>query len=154
MAKKSRQAKSALPYVQRLAEDDYIQGQLRNAAGRLREAYLRTRRQRGRAAEDKKLYDNLREAATSMRKAASRLQRKPQPKRRGPKIAAVAVTGGGAALLVRRRQKAQADYAGDFGPASFDNTASSSGDGGSAGAASQEALGESPANQPNGEPPQ
>jgi len=151
MAKKTKQAKSAIPYVRRLAEDEYIQAQLRNAAGRLRDAYVRTRRQRGRAAEDKKLYDNLRDAATSMRKAASRLQRKRQPKRRGRKIAAVAAAGGGAALLIRRRSKGQSDLPPDPGGGSYDNATSSTGDGPSAGTPSAEGVGEAPGNST--EPP-
>src|SRR5436190_22664605 len=119
MAKKTKKAKSTIPYLQRLAEDDYIQAQLRNAAGRLREAYSRTRRERGRAVEDKKLYANLREAATSIRKAASRLQRKPKPKRRGRKIAAVAAAAGGAALLWRRKGSEQTDYGTDGAGTSY-----------------------------------
>jgi ferric-dicitrate binding protein FerR (iron transport regulator) len=154
MAKKSKQAKSAIPYVRRLAEDDYVQAQLRNATSRLRAAYVRTRQRRGRAVEDKKLYDNLREAATSMRKAASRLQRKPQPKRRGRKIAAVAITGGGAALLLRRRSKGQPDFSVDRGAASYDTVGGPPGDGAAAGTPTQDALGESPANRPEPEPPQ
>jgi hypothetical protein len=106
MAKKTKQAKSAIPYVQRLAEDDYVQAQLRNAMGRLREAYGRAMRKRGRAAEDKKFYANLREAATSIRKAASRAQRK--PKHRARKVA-FAVAAGGAAVLLSRRRKAKSD---------------------------------------------
>jgi ferric-dicitrate binding protein FerR (iron transport regulator) len=152
MAKKSKQAKSASPYVRRLAEDEYVQAQLRNAAGRLREATARARRKRGRAAEDKRLYDNLREAATSMRKAASRLQRKPEPKRRGRKIAAVAVTGGAAALLLRRRSQGQSEFPAERGGGSYDDTGSSTGDGASAGTPSQEAPGESPGNEPKSEP--
>jgi len=54
MAKKKR-AKSAVPYVQRLVADEYVQEHLRNAAKRLREAYGRVLRQRGGAAEDKQL---------------------------------------------------------------------------------------------------
>jgi hypothetical protein len=129
MAKKTKQAKSAVPYVQRLAEDDYIQAQLRNAAGRLREATARARRKRGRAVEDKKLYANLSEAATSIRKAAGRLQRKPKPKRRGRKVAVVALAAGGAALLWRRKATGQADYAVEGAGQSYAPTASSAGDG-------------------------
>ena len=66
---KSKQAKSAAPYVQRLLEDEYVQQQLRTAAARLREAYGRASRKRGKAAEDKKLYDNLRDAVTSTRRS-------------------------------------------------------------------------------------
>jgi hypothetical protein len=106
MARKRKQAQSAL-YVQRLAEDEYVQEQLRNAAARLNEAYRRVGRKRGRAAEDKKVYANVREAATSIRRAASRLQRKPAPKRRGRKVALAAAAAGGAAFVASRRRKAR-----------------------------------------------
>ena len=131
MAKKTKQAKSAIPYFQRLAQDDYIQGQLRNAASRLREASTRVRRKRGRAVEDKKLYANLREAATSLRKAGSRLQRKPEPKRRGRKVAAAAVAASGAALLWRRKATGQPDYAVEGAGQSYAPAASTAGDGAS-----------------------
>jgi hypothetical protein len=128
MAKKTKQAKSAIPYVQRLAEDDYIQGQLRNAAGRLRDASARARRKRGRAVEDKKLYANLSEAATSIRKAASRLQRKPKPQRRGRKVAAAAVVVSGAALLWRRKASDQPGYLAEGAGQSYAPAASTAGD--------------------------
>jgi ferric-dicitrate binding protein FerR (iron transport regulator) len=142
MTKKTKQAKSAIPYIQRLAEDDYIQAQLRNAAGRLHDASSRARRKRGRAVEDKKLYANLSEAATSIRKAASRLQRKPKPKRRGPKVAAAAVAAGGAVLLWRRKVSDQPDYAIEGAGASYAPAASPPGDG---------ADNETPAPEPPGE---
>ena len=116
MAKKTKKGKSAAPYVRRLAQDEYVQEQLRNAVGRLGEAYTRVRRERGRAAEDKKLYANLREAATSIRKAGRRLQRKPEPRRRGRKLAVAAVVGG-AAVILRRRRKAKSGLPGNEGGA-------------------------------------
>jgi hypothetical protein len=98
---KTKQAKSAAPYLQRLVEDEYVQQQLRMAAARLREAYGRASRKRGKAAEDKKLYDNLRDAVTSTRRAALALQRRqPEPKRRGRKLLVVAVAGGGVAIIL------------------------------------------------------
>ena len=48
-----RQMKSAFPYVQRLLEDEFIQEQLREAAGGLRAVYMRARSKRGQAAEEK-----------------------------------------------------------------------------------------------------
>src|SRR5436190_1425736 len=142
MAKKTKRAKSAVPYVQSLAQDDYLQAQLRNASDRLRDAYTRTRRQRGRAVEDKKLYANLREAATAIRNAATRLKRRPEPKRRGRKVAAVALVGGGTVLLWRRRGKSQADYAGYPGEPTHDIAGSSAGDGAPQETPSAEPLGE------------
>ena len=105
---RSKQAKSTLPYIERLLEDEYVQEQLRNAAGGLRAAYGRTNRRRAKAAEDKKLYGNLRQAATSIRKATSALQRpKAQPKRRKRKVATVIVVCGGGALLITKLQRRQ-----------------------------------------------
>jgi hypothetical protein len=105
---KSKKPKSALPYVQRLLEDEYVQEQLRDAASGLRAVYQRARTRRTEAAEDKRLYGKLRKAATSVRRAATALQRpKPKPKRRLPKLTAAAATIGGGALLAttRARQK-------------------------------------------------
>lgn len=100
-------AKSALPYIERLLEDDYVQEQLRNAAVGLRAAYLRAREQRSRAAQDKRLYRSLRQAATAVSNATTALQRpKPQPKRRVPRIAAIAVAAGAGAWLTMKMQKA------------------------------------------------
>src|SRR3954468_6029645 len=96
MARKTKKANSAVPYVQRLAQDEYVQGQLRNAAERLSDAYERGRRKRGRAVEDKKFYRRVGGAAPSIRKATRRLQSKPKPKRRGRKIALAAAAGGAA----------------------------------------------------------
>jgi hypothetical protein len=118
MAKKTKQAKSAVPYLRRLGQDEYAQAHLRNAAMRLREAYGRGKRRRGHAAEDKQLYANVREAATSLRKATSRVQRKARPQRRGRTIAAVALAGGGL-LLVKRRRSAKPDLSVDYGDPSL-----------------------------------
>ena len=100
MAKKKK-AKAALPYVQRLVEDEAVQQQLRTAAIRLRQAYGRVSRKGGKAAEDKQLYGNLREAATSIRGAALAIRRRPQSKRRGRKLMLVGAVAGAAGLLNR-----------------------------------------------------
>lgn len=94
MAKTAR-AKSALPYIQRVLEDEFVQEQLRNAAGGMRAAYLRARKQRSQAADDKTLYRNLRHAASSIRNATA-LQRPEPPKRRARKAAAIGVAIGAA----------------------------------------------------------
>ena len=105
---KSKNAKSALPYVRRLIEDEYVQEQLRNAAGGLRAAYERARKERAQATEDKRLYAHLREAATSIRKAAVALQGpKAKPKRRLRKVVILALAAGGTALLTLKLQKQQ-----------------------------------------------
>src|SRR5215213_7492056 len=107
MLKRKKKA-SAATYARRLTEDDYVQGQLRQAAGGLRQAYGRVAQRRGKAAEDKKLYGHLRESATSIRRAVLALQRKPpEPKHRGRKVALVALAGGGAAVALSERRRSQ-----------------------------------------------
>jgi hypothetical protein len=92
---------SAITYARRLTEDDYVHGQLRQAAGGLRQAYGRAARRRGKAAEDKKLYGHLRDSATAIRRAMLALQRKPpEPKHRGRKLGLVMLAGGGAAVAM------------------------------------------------------
>ena len=113
MAKTSK-AKSALPYLQRLLEDEFVQEQLRNAALGLRGAYGRARTKRSQATDDKVLYRNLRKAATSVRNTASALRHpEPPPKRRLRKVAGVALAIGGCAWLTVRLQKLQSQGSGD-----------------------------------------
>ena len=69
---KTERAKQALPYIRGLADDAYVQEQIRNALDGLASVSRRIARKRGKAAEDKKLYDNLRQAATSARNASQR----------------------------------------------------------------------------------
>jgi ferric-dicitrate binding protein FerR (iron transport regulator) len=132
---RSKQAKSAIPYIERLLEDEYVQEQLRNAASGLRLAYKRARSQRAQAAEDKRLYGNLRHAATSIRKAVTALQRpKPQPKHRIRKIASAALAAGGGALLILTLRRSQsksesgssASYQGPVAVATPDGTTQTS----------------------------
>jgi ferric-dicitrate binding protein FerR (iron transport regulator) len=111
MAKtKTKQAKSALPYLQRLLEDEDLHEQLRSAAGGLRGAYSRARSRRTEeAVEDKKLWSNLRQSAVSIRDAALRIQpAKPEPKHRIRKALSLALAIGGCAWLTARLQKLQA----------------------------------------------
>jgi hypothetical protein len=80
-----KESKSAMTYVQRLFEDEYVQGQLRDAASGIRSAYGRISKKPERAVEDEKLYSNVRQAATSIRKALLALRRpepEPEPKHR------------------------------------------------------------------------
>ena len=103
---KSQQAQQALPYLRALADDEYVQDQIRHALDGLASASRRIARKRGKAAEDKKLYANLRQAATSVRNASQALKRqKPKPKRRGRKVIAVAAIGGGIALLISQQDR-------------------------------------------------
>jgi len=102
MAKTKESAKAAVPYVERLVHDEYIQENLRVAAKRLREAYDHISRKGGKAAEDKKLYAKFREAATSINRVTAALQGPPpKPKRRGRKLLIVTVAGGSAAILLK-----------------------------------------------------
>jgi hypothetical protein len=111
-----KKADSAVPYIRRVLEDEYVQEQLRSAASGLGAVYRRASRQGGQAAEDKKLYGNLRQAATSIRKASTALQRpKPEPKRRGRQVATAALIAGGGALFIFSQQKR--DSAGPSDPA-------------------------------------
>jgi hypothetical protein len=109
-----KKAEPAVPYIRRVLEDEYVQEQLRSAASGLRAVYQRASRQGGQAAEDKRLYGNLRQAATSIRKAATALQRpKPEPKRRGRKVATAALAAGAGALLISKRQKGNSEGGSD-----------------------------------------
>jgi len=116
----TERAKQALPYLRGLADDAYVQAQIRNALDGFASASRRIARKRGKAAEDKKLYDNLRQAATSVRNASHALQRrKAEPKRRGRRIIAAVAVGGGVAVLISQRERIKSalgdDDAGDTG---------------------------------------
>jgi preprotein translocase subunit SecD len=103
---KTQQAKRALPYLRGLADDEYVHHQIRSALDGLASASRRIARKRGKAAEDKKLYDNLRQVATSVRNAAHALRRRqPEPKRRGRTVIAVAALAGGIALVITQRDR-------------------------------------------------
>ena len=105
---KTDKAKSAVPYARRLLEDEYVQEQLRAAAGGLRAASQRARREPSQAPEDKRLYRNLRQAAMSIRNASTALQQPdPKPKRYLPKVAILALAVGGCTLLTMKLQKQQ-----------------------------------------------
>jgi hypothetical protein len=109
--------KSAASYIQRLFEDEYVQGQLRDAANGIRTAYDRLRKKPERAAEDKKLYSNVRQAATSIRKAVVALRRpepESEPKHRfRTALIAISVVGGSVLVISKRestgRQVAESD---------------------------------------------
>jgi hypothetical protein len=110
---KTERAKQALPYLRGLADDEYVQEQIRNALDGLAGVSRRIARERGKAAEDKKLYDNLRQAATSVRNASRALQRrKAEPKRRGRKVIAAAAMGGGIAVLISQRDRLKSTFGG------------------------------------------
>jgi len=112
---KTERAKQALPYLRGLADDEYVQVQVRNALDGLASVSRRIAHKRGRAAEDKKLYDNLRQAATSVRNAFHALQRrKAEPKRRrGRRIIAAVAVGGGVAVLISQRERIKSAFGDD-----------------------------------------
>ena len=111
---KTERAKQALPYLRGLADDEYVQEQIRNALDGLTGVSRRIARKRGRAAEDKKLYDNLRQAATSVRNASHALQRrKAEPKRRSRRIIAAVAVGGGVAVLISQRERIKSTFGDD-----------------------------------------
>ena len=101
-----KQSKSASSYVQRLFEDEYIQGQLRDAASGIRSAYGRVRKRPAEAAEDKKVYGSVRQAAISIRKALVALRRpepEPEPKHRfRGLLIALAVVGASVWVISKR----------------------------------------------------
>ena len=111
---KTERAKHALPYLRGLADDEYVQQQIRSALEGLGGASRRIARKRGKAAEDKRLYDNLRQAATSVRNASRALQRKkPKPKRHVRTIIAVAAIAGGIAVLITQKERVKSTFGGD-----------------------------------------
>jgi hypothetical protein len=101
-----KESKSAMTYVQRLFEDEYVQTQLRDAASGIRSAYGRIRKQPAEAAEDKKLYGSVRQAAISIRKALVALRRpepEPEPKHRlRTAMVAIAVVATSVLIISRR----------------------------------------------------
>ena len=105
-----KKARSAVPYIQRLLEDQHVQEQLRSAASGLRGVYRRATRQGPKATEDKRLYGHLRQSVTSIRDAIIALQQpQPQPKHRGRKLAGAALVGGGA-MLTHKRSSANGSH--------------------------------------------
>jgi hypothetical protein len=104
MAKsKTKQAKRALPYVRRAAEDEYVQAQLRRAVSQLRDVYGRLAKQQAGATEDKKLYNSLKGAAVATRKAILRIEEPPPKRRRGRAVLMLLLSGGVAGLIYRAR---------------------------------------------------
>ena len=104
-------SKSAIHYAQRLFEDEYVQGQLRDAASGIRSAYDRISKKPERAAEDKKVYGSVRRAATSTRNALVALRRpepEPEPTHRfRTALVAIAVVGGSVLIISKRESNGQ-----------------------------------------------
>lgn len=104
-------SKSAIHYAQRLFEDEYVQGQLRDAASGIRSAYDRISKKPERAAEDKKVYRSVRRAATSTRNALLALRRpepEPEPTHRfRAALVAITVVGGSVLIISKRESRGQ-----------------------------------------------
>ncbi|HEX6457739.1 MAG TPA: hypothetical protein VF032_02375 [Thermoleophilaceae bacterium] len=106
MAKSKKKNDRIKLVLQRMIEDEDVQGQFRTGATRLHEAWQRASSKRpSRAVEDKKVYEKVREGATSLTKAIRSAGRPPEPPpRRGLKLALVVATAGGAAYAVKKLQ--------------------------------------------------
>lgn len=99
-------AKAALPYIQRMIEDDYVQEQLRSAAASARAAWTRTRKQGTQAAGDKRVKRNLAQAVGALRKATQALRPpEPEPKHRVRKLAVLTLAVGATVLVTAKLQK-------------------------------------------------
>jgi hypothetical protein len=90
----------AVPYLERLLENEYVQDQLSEAFGSLRSAYGRASgRKPAEVAEDKKLRRQVRDAVASLREAAGALKtgrEKPKKRRRGRVVLLVGVSAAAA----------------------------------------------------------
>jgi hypothetical protein len=100
---KRKQSRSAIPYLQRLIGDEQVQQQLRLAGTRLHEVYRRASKDRGKAAEDRKVYDKLREVVTSLRKVAGAIEEPPKKQRRPARaILLLGLAAAGAGAIAKR----------------------------------------------------
>lgn len=117
-----KSAKSVSYYAQRLFEDEYVQGQLRDAASGIRSAYHRIAKKPERAAEDKKVYGSVRQAAVSIRKALIALRRpEPEPKHRlRTVLTAIAVVAASVVIIGARGSKRQPPGEGKGGADALD----------------------------------
>jgi hypothetical protein len=97
----SKQASKAVPYLERLLGNDYVQDNLLAGLNGLRAAYGRaSKRGAAKAAEDKKLRRQVRDSVGSLREAASALKTgREKPKRRGRRAVLLVIAAGAAAAL-------------------------------------------------------
>ena len=100
------------PYVQELLDNEYARDNLREGAGRLRDAYERSRKRRVKATKDGKLRRQIGSAAASIAEGGKALasgRRKPQ--RRGrkllPALALGVGVGAGVALAAKPELRAR-----------------------------------------------
>jgi CubicO group peptidase (beta-lactamase class C family) len=106
----SERAAALAPYMQRLLDDQKVQGALRRAAGATRGVYGRARGKSARqAAKDRKLRSRLRQAVGAALEAWSAIDQ-PAPRRKvrwARGLAAVAVVGGAGVFLAVNKQARQ-----------------------------------------------
>jgi hypothetical protein len=83
------------PYVERLAQNAYVQNNLLDAVENLRAAYERAQKRRVKPARDEKIRRQVREAALSLKEAGQALQsgRQKPKKRRGKRMLTVVGVG-------------------------------------------------------------
>ena len=91
----------AAPYVERLAGNEYLQENLRDAAANLRAAYARAAERKLDAVDDRVVKRRLRKAGESLSEArAALLTGRTKPKRSKRRVAAVGLAGVGIAGAV------------------------------------------------------
>lgn len=108
------QLSRALPYLERLLDDDAVHRSLGEALSRTRAGYRRAHRRRAsKAVADERLYEEVLTAVASLRDAVAAVQGEPKPKRRVPRLVLMAVLGGTVVGMgseaVRARVKALLD---------------------------------------------
>jgi hypothetical protein len=99
------------PYAQRLAENEYLQENLRDAVRNLREAHSRAQKRRVKAARDERVQRRLQAAALSIAEAGRALRgdrRKPKPRwgRRLLVLVGVGAVGVGVAIAASEELRA------------------------------------------------
>ena len=102
-AGKAARAASRNPYVQRIAEDEELRGNIRIAFESARDAYERLangKRPTKALLEDKKLQRELKEAAEALREAGTALRERPKKRKRGGLVRKLLILGAGAGLAL------------------------------------------------------
>ncbi|HLM31460.1 MAG TPA: DUF3618 domain-containing protein [Solirubrobacterales bacterium] len=106
----------AAPYVERLAGNEYLQENLRDAAANLRAAYVRASKRKVDAVDDRVFKRRLRKAGESLSEArAALLTGRAKPKRSKRRVVVVALAGVGiaGAVAIARDDELRRDLFGD-----------------------------------------
>lgn len=96
------QLSKALPYLERLLDDDAVHQSLGEAVSRTRAGYRRaSKRRASEAVADKRLYEQVRTAVASLRDAVAAVQGqpKPKPRRRVRRLVLIGILGGTVAAM-------------------------------------------------------